>query len=497
MSIQCYQTTNVADPITLPVAQASYGAPNDFGRVIHELLFSKSTPGSSDRFLRDVRLVAEKEGFEVKESRDACPVRDYRLMVKNDEFISPNVSDEVHEAVSRCAKRSVFCKEHGYLLSHRKGEGVGMGALAKFGKDLVLSNEKHPNELPLSAKSQFSHMYFEGGNMFIVTGPDGKARVICGQDNLIITHQMMRLSGLFREKSSEKFNKGDYLSNLYSEGRIPALILEIGKKIAADISSKTVENTLSEMASMGLVATEVMMNEEQRQKGKEIAVNYLAQRKFIEETLIPKDLKVEADQMVYLPQIDYHLDCLMAPGPHGTILLQDYEQSILMLQSVKKKLTDRKDQELADEFIDITKRDKEKVKGIMQKTRQMLEQAGLTVIPTPGAFFGLSKPDENKKINFFNAITGFSPKTNHFYYIVGGTSMGVKLGALLMDAYAQFLQSLCPDRINLYFVGRNPRNPADFSLVDEVSNDLDLLMGAHCLSLETKISQSQGPTKAS
>lgn len=498
MSIHPWQATHFKDLFPKKVftsTSGSYGAPNDFGRVIHELLFSKSYPGSSDRFLIDVRLVAEKEGFNLKESRYACSVRDYRLMVDSGEFRSPNVSNEVGEAANRCMKRALLCKDHAHLLCRSMSGEEGMGAVASDGKAIVLRNESpnetYPSELPASSKSQFAHMYFEGGNLFTVTGPQGKKLVICGEDNVTITHQMMRLAGLFRDKDPSKmifdrFSKfSDTLSKLYLNGEIPALILEMGKKI--EVSSKKIDETISEMASMGLVP-DILVTEEVRLKAKEIVVNYLAQKKFIEEILIPNDLKVEASQMVYLLQIDYHEDCLMAPGPNGTILLQDYEQSLSLLHSVRKELTDRKDKDLIEQFIDVTKKNGEKVKGIMQKVRQRLEQAGLTVIPTPGAFFAQSSPDEKQRVNFFNAITGFSPKTNRYYYIVGGTSVGAKLGFLLMDGYAQFLQSLCPDKINLYYVGRDPQKPDDYSFSDNVLNDLDLLLGVHCLSLETKIS---------
>ena len=56
-----------------------------------------------------------------------------------------------------------------------------------------------------------------------------------------------------------------------------------------------------------------------------------------------------------------------------------------------------------------------------------------------------------------------------------------------MEAYAQFLQSLCPDKINLYYVGRNPQKPTDFSQADQMLNNPDFMMGVHCLSLERKI----------
>ncbi len=479
MNIQPWKTINFKDlfPTTsLPNNQIKYGAPNDFGKVIHELLFAKSVAGTSDRFLSDVRLVAEIEGFNVRESRDMCPVRDYRVMISNDEFLSPNVSDQVKQAADRCYKRSLFCKNHAHLLRSDKKHGhVGLGAVGVEGKAIVLRNaapsDQYPSELPHQAKNQSARIYFEGGNLFQITGLDGKKRVIFGEDNVTVTHQLMRLTGLFK-------NPSDYL-----EGKIPEMIGEIGKRIAQDISSAVVERTLGKMASMGLVLQDFTVTAETTA----IAVNYLAQKQFIEQIMIPKELKVAASQMIHLPQIDYHEDLLMTPGPNGTILLQDYKQSVLLLERVKRELTDKSDRELIDLFIFTTKEDGGRVKGVMEKAKQALEQAGLRVIPTPGAFFAPPTSEMKLMVNFLNAITGFSPKTNHYYYIVGGTSVGLKLGALLMDAYAQFLQSLCPDKINLYYVGRDLRKPTDFSLVDHVLNNRDAMMGVHCLSLETKI----------
>ena len=264
-----------------------------------------------------------------------------------------------------------------------------MGAVARDGRAIVLRNLAEP-----APRTHTTPLYFEGGNLFTITGPDGKKRVIFGEDNVTITHQLMRLTGLFKNPSS------------YFEGKIPEMIEAIGAKIATGITKREVEGTLSEMASMGLVSQDFTVTDQ----ATALAVKYLAQKQFIQETLVPKELKVESKQMIYLPQIDYHEDLMMTPGPNGTILLQDYKQSILLLERVKQELTDKTDRKLIDDFIWLTKESGEKVKRVMEKAKLELEGAGLTVIPTPGAFFASSTPDQKVAVNFFNAITGFSPK---------------------------------------------------------------------------------------
>ncbi len=552
MSIQPHQINNNLTGLFPPAAIAPptgmFDAQSDFGRVIKELLFSKAHPDSSDRYLRDVKLVAEREGFQVKESQIVLTERDYRFFINNTSFIVPNAfysGDHFETAKERCNYRINFRKERAAITTIPENKHKFIGYAGQFKnilRDILEpSNPDVPALYPNNLKSwelgkevpsnfcpervtiadrqgtsedenlkvkptkpktnssscsgiysrQMGHMYFEGGNLFRLTSPNGKKVVLCGEDNVTVTHMMLRRMGFFKapDKESPAFpyekcrseQWQDSTSNAYLSGEIPAKIKALEAKISPSFTEEKVQGLFFEMLAMGLLKSPNLATPADRKKAKEITVNYLAERTFVEQTIIPYDLKVESGQVVFLPQIDYHLDCLMTPGPGGSILLQDFDKSCELLQKIRPHLTGQEDLKLLDQMIDSTSKEGQAVKEVMQKTRKILEEAGFTVTLTPGAFFAVNS-GKTKRVNFFNAISGFSPKTNQHYYIIGGTSLGKKLGSLLMDAFTLFLKSQCNAAI--YFVGRNPRDPADFSSAEKLLNDLYL--GVHCLSLETK-----------
>lgn len=495
MNIQAWQITDNFKEFFFTIQKipnkpgVKYSAPNDFGRVIGELLFSKSHPGFSDRFLADVKLIADIEGFQVRETRDVCPVRDYRVMLDKDTFLCTNTSKKVSEAVEKCAAKALYKNDHAtFLKAGHKGAIVGNVAIK--GKALLIRNEMMASELPPSAKHVYGHIFFEGGNLLSITGPDGKKKVLFGEDNLTVTHLVMRMDGLFNpvDRTSKTYKQEeirfkDYqngFSNLFLNGDIPKR-LEIYKLMNVKGPLPNVNAAYFEMNKMGLLA-DAGLDPKDSYKGIDLTGEYMAELQYLKEILIPYEFNVNEKQMIYLPQIDFHISCLMTSGPNGSVLLQDYEQSVLLLEKVKKQLKGAQDLKLLEELLAAAKADGEKVRPVMKAAKERLEESGLTVVPTPGAF-----STGKKAVNFFSALSGFSPKTNHYYYIVGGTSVGAELGPLLMDAFATFLKSLSTERIDIYFIGRNPQKPTDFSNVDTLISDPVTTLGVHSLCLETKI----------
>lgn len=163
-------------------------------------------------------------------------------------------------------------------------------------------------------------------------------------------------------------------------------------------------------------------------------------------------------------------------------MLQDFDKSVELLKKIRPQ-TEQADLKLVDNLIASTEKEGKAVQEVMRTAKKKLEEAGFTVIPTPGAFFAVNQ-EKTRRANFFNALSGYSPKTKQYYYIVGGSSLGKNLGTLLMDAFTLFLKNLRQD-INIYFIGRNPVDPNDFFASDKLLNENRL--GVHCLSLETKI----------
>ena len=129
----------------------------------------------------------------------------------------------------------------------------------------------------------------------------------------------------------------------------------------------------------------------------------------------------------------------------------------------------------------------------MESVRQQLAAAGLTIIPTPGAFFGYADDecDASYNINFLNAVTGFSPKTQHYYYITAGAPG--RLGKILMDVFAEFIHSQSENTV-VYYTGRKGSDPSNF---DQAHNCLNIChCGPHCLTNEIKTEAHTIPNTA-
>ena len=99
--------------------------------------------------------------------------------------------------------------------------------------------------------------------------------------------------------------------------------------------------------------------------------------------------------------------------------------------------------------------------------------------------------DETFHINFFNAITGWSEKQKHYFYIAAGTSVGTHLGSCLMEIFKMFLQQYDP-HLAVHYAGENPDQKGDFSQTMECWNVMTdrseskgaPMAGLHCMSFE-------------
>ena len=249
-----------------------------------------------------------------------------------------------------------------------------------------------------------------------------------------------------------------------------------------------IRSTLEEMRAMGLLTVLKFDTPAEKIKGRQIATQYLAQREFVKKYIFPQELECEAEDITFVPQAAYHLDTFMTPGPNGSMFMQDYNLAIQTLQKIQQnakelKLT-KSDLEQLDHLITTTTLISRDLTPLLNKVKENLVEGGFSIIPTPGAFFGSDPHNPTQKsqiINFLNCITGFSPKTGHIYYIAAGTKTEGVLGDVLMNAYGEFLQSQS-NNLAVYFAGRNPEDPTDFSEAMRDMNELQL--GPHCLSYE-------------
>jgi hypothetical protein len=492
---QISQQIFAESPLKSDSSEFTYSTANDFGKKIHKLLFCKPCEGFSSHFFENVKEIGAIEGFKVLASESVYSVRDPKLRAADGMILEPTCSEALPEAVSRCQKRSDHLKNHASVLStHPSVRNCSLGIVARDKMHRRTSDglvESSPRE---------SRLYFESGDCLHLTNRHHVSQYLFGEDLGVITHQALRKDQWFNKLESEDtasyFNETlifgkcpNKITTMFLDKKIPEEIAARAKRFSEELDDSKIKDVLCEMHSMGLVTRVKFETKGDRAKGRAIACDYLAQQEFIRTILFPEELRCSAEQVKFFPQIAYHLDMAMAPGPKGSVFLQDFEMSVQLLQAIKDNATalhlTEADLKLLCSFSETTKRLGSELKPLMEDTKGGLKAAGYHVIPTPGAFYAYDR-DQPFNFNFLNCLTGYSEKTGHIYYIASGAKTDGKLAEVLMDSYTEFLQANCND-IAVYFVGRNPDNPSNFSEARDTLNRVNSQQGPHCLSFELKI----------
>lgn len=451
----------------------TYETWDDFGRVIKKLLVSIPKEGMNRCFFENILEIGQIEGFKVKCSRvrNFYPVRDAKLPFAVGHTLAPTCSEKANVAIERLKLRIHHLQNHSAALSdHPKIQNVVFGQVARY-----KLYENTQDRLLTGSSLYQSNLYFEGGNCFCLKDRNGRSHFIIGEDSLTVTHLVLRQEKWFVPHE--------------------APIQVIARRISSNKSNSDILSVLHEMKAIGLLTVVQFDTEVNKTRGRQIATTYLAQREAVEKQIFPTELRCGADNIVYLAQGAAYLDQFIAPGPKGSVFMQDYTltYNILLLIRLKAKalkLTFEDSLELQS-FIQATLKICLQLTPLLNRVKGQLSDAGFTVIPTPGAFFGCKATEvRSLNINFFNCLTGFSPKTKHYYYITSGAKTTGILGKVLMDIFATFLKFHC-NNIVVYFVGRKPDNSEDFS---EAMGEVTIngkktysFMGPHSKSYEIEI----------
>lgn len=489
---------------SVPSGRFTYQTPHDFGKKLVTLLFATPSQGFSADFFVNIGEVAKLEGFTLKQSnRSAYPVRDIKLHAADGAMLQATISFNRDEGIKRAWRRHLHLRMHpGVLTSHPIFCGGSIGSGTRRG--MIFSTEDG-----LAKEPPYGRSYFEGGNIFHLTNRSQLPVYLIGDDSITATHMLLRKDQWFdcrpgdflRMESEGRLNPRRLLRSTGRIREIPHILQERMNAIRATLSLEKTLDILKEMHAMELVKNFAFDTPNDKEKGKDLVSKYLAQRQLVLEEVLPDDLAVKPEQIVSIPQIAYHLDFLMTPGPNGSVFLQDYDLSVEVLrkildQAAALQLTNR-DVEQLQRYIALNQEFGATFKELMSKAKEALDAAGFTVISTPGAFFSLksdsaSKNDHFANVNFFNAITGYSPKNNRYYMMIPGTHIGDRLGEVLMDTYVEFLKLQCPN-LAVYFIGRKPDNPKDFTEAMHCLNRPESQLGPHCLSYELEVESFTTP----
>ncbi len=503
--------------VTLPSLSFEYKEDQDFGVVIKELLFSggyndseearevyKKTGVKIEFIQKNMQEIGAIEGFSLKFGIGQYYVRDQFVHLPSGKFAVSHISENLPQAIYRNESKSlVFQDKAEYLTDHIRYQGTVGGAITPH--DLAV------DDLKTILKSETSLVYYiEGGNKYLVRNRKGKLKILVGKDHFLITLNQFRLDKTFEEPEfADVLETGKGVIDKLTEEQLKQILCEmyvqgllkpvegckkgfINKEQNSLISRVVVTAQNEKKGVNPYVACAEMLGfyehpqftEKMLQESKSLAGKYLMQKNITEE-VIAQSFQLNAKDIIFVPQLDYHLDVFMRPGPKGSFFVQDFGFSYELLKTIQEKNSlELEDQELLERYLKAAARLSEQLSPLFKKTKETLENAGFIVIPTPGMFCDVSSTKlQTFTINFINSITGFSENTKHYYYIAFGAQTKGKLGDILMDAFKSFLESYIHP-LHVYYVGYDPKNPKDFSEAMGCWNRLQSQAGPHCMSFE-------------
>lgn len=505
-----------------PVSQNSQSAweykknTDDFGRITKAYLCAKRDPSNSelksDYVFQNLKDIGAFEGFEVIPTKSYYFARDAKVRLTNGKVLRTTDTDDRYkkEAITRSAKKELFLQnnnsmcatEHPAFQAKRIGTGIVESKnhrRAADGFSLTSRNSFYDENAgeTLAHSSYFAEIKpmrsaFEGGDIITATNSNGKVKVLIGEELLTITQNILRQTKLFGSKGEKgtayveetvsTFKKlGDRINGMYLEGKIPAMV----EKLAPAQTNEGMIQTGKEMNAMGLITK---FEPKASEKLRAITSEYLGQQRFVKEVLWPEEFEVDSGAIETIVQAAYHLDVVIKPGPYGSMFLQSYEKDIQLLQAIKDTLYDltSRDRKIIESCIEEAQKLAVELKPIYDKIKQQLAAAGFPIIETPGMFHGI---DGHKRFNcnFINAISGWSTKTEGFYYICLGTTIGDDLGKILMESFRAFMEQYASP-IRVYFVGHDPNQVHKY---DEADYFNQKLAGVHCMTFELETESIQ------
>lgn len=499
--------------VSLPSSFVYQEDTNDFGIELQHLLFSsplKSLNFNFDHLFQDISDIADREGFQLT-TADFYP-RDCFIRTRNfvKTFVLPNSKELLEQAIEKALSKAAYFGESGAFCARVKclqgylGTSVGTIYHQNVGQFTSFKRSSFP-------------AYIEGGNLFTLTNKTGRRKILIGKDHLAQIHANLRLEKYFDSHppaplnfslSDEEIRK--FAEEMYALGLLrlsigqekksgyisPSMIAEV---LSEFYDAKDVERLTFRKLAIEKGLTPFVLEEKDIEEARPLVEKYVAQRKALEEGLA-KEFEVMPEDLHFIPQLAYHLDVFLQPGPKGSIFLQDFSlcKNILeQLNDIDTFLSLRlgpDDRFMLARYLASAKKLEKELGPLLIEARNELEKAGFIVIPTPGIFFDLheKRDDRTYHLNFLNAITGWSEKQKHYFYVATGATVGTHLGAFLMKLFERFLEQY-ETNSKIYFVGENPKKEGDFSQVMDLWNQtqsesegltLGPMAGTHCLSFE-------------
>lgn len=523
-----------------------YGSPHDFGRQIKLLFISTDKveeascpphPNVKDQinhlkkindkdvsegldfshFVSGIKTLADSLGFQVKTSCLPSYPRDHFLLLPST-FLSmfsvngealkglqPN--DPVVLADSVCSWSNLALRQNAQCFTRHNFFDNKTSTLNTYSKQYFVVYDLATN-VPQNRLTMFPFT-IEGGNCFFATNKQGQTVCLLGGDSFNQVLMEFILKGYFKDPGKElptlkglipqwmkeyvevlgKRLSGDHknLRMLANEMYLKGLLPFKGKKGVLDSATalnlcKTNQNVVDEAIEQGLIPFPDF-TEKDLENPK--IIEFAAQKGILMDKILPHCFGVDRPICI-IPQLGYHLDTFLTPGPAGTLFVQSYKECEEVLGVIKKHAKElglsSKELVILDNYLKTAAQLGTELSHLHAQVNDSLTEAGFTIIPTPGVFFDKSTETDPQKVqstfncNFINGLAGFSKKAGTFYYITGGAKVHDKLGQALMGAFKEHLISYVPN-IKVHFI------QGGMALWNKIANQ----SGLHCMTSEWEV----------
>ncbi|MBA3237802.1 MAG: J domain-containing protein [Parachlamydiaceae bacterium] len=491
--------------VNLPNVASYRKNTNDFGVEILELLLSDADKGLLTKTLMDLIELSNRLGIGIKRTTTQVPVRDYLFRLHTGEVRKQLIQEQIEKGVLRAQSKALYLNEKGFTRTSSEFFKVSLGEQL-LRKSMVYALENHFKDFVTKENLWF---HAEGGNMFTLTNPKGEVKVLLGRDHLFTTLSVHRQAksldeyiqsipqkikeqlkdDLKPEKilkiAEEMFAQGMILQNNQSgfvdHDQITNILQEMQNKKNFTTFNKCGDNSFRQTAiSMGIIQP---FDKSDPEKYRDSVAKYLLQ-KYSVTKLIAEDLAVNPEDVVIVPQLHYHLDTFLKPGPNHSLFLANFSMCADILQQL---ITDaeglglsQQDIKLLQRYLKTAQKLHVELGSLLEEIEKKIVKAGFPVIPMPGMFMcdeELSEDNSTHHINFINALSGWSSTINQYYYITTSAKIGEKLSDIFQDLFKQFLDVYQPG-IEVSFLGGNEGM--------KQWNDVSLQSGIHCFSFETE-----------
>lgn len=484
----------------------------DFGLIIKELFLA----GNDLQLNKNLKKIAAHLGFEIRYLNSDIHPRD-GFYHGNNKLISPfnhhmplSGPFVINHVIQRAYSREFY---HGgsSRTTDTKIREMNFGIKARYYHQIV--------ELMQITKESSSYI-FEGGNQFVLTNSQGQKKILMGDQQLYINLNYRNANNVFTSNKI-KFVAEDTIMALAEEMYEQGLYEQNGRSGLVEMYSMPAlqqKDILSRMALQTCSFAEayavksynnnnpLQLFQRNKVNVKEISplVSEYAYKKEDTKKFIAKQHNVDVDHVLFLPPVFHHLNAFLRPGPNGSIFIVDFDLCAGVCQAL---LENAKHLQLSsNDFNDLkiymaSARSRHiELSNLLKDVKNQLKEAGFHVIPSLGYFsfeesitennYMMSSRDRPKPrkqcFNIINSFTGWSEKTQKYYMISAGISVGDRLGLLFMDAFALFMkQYFNEDEFELYYVGKD-KGINTYSQNMQRFNKYTEFSGIHDLTFEYK-----------